>query len=78
MAAMTVAVLYGNRNDAAWYWIVLTYPILIIGGGVEEIGWRGFLQPQLEQRFPFMVATAILLWTASDQKEKKKSQRGIK
>ena len=64
MAAMTVAVLYGNRNDAAWYWMVLAYPILIIGGGVEEIGWRGFLQPQLEQRFPFMVATMItaLIW----------------
>lgn len=29
---------------------------MIIGGGVEEIGWRGLLQPQLEEKYSHIVA----------------------
>jgi len=44
--------------------LVLYIPVMIFGGGLEEIGWRGFLQPALEEKLPFLVATAILgiLW----------------
>lgn len=34
---------------------VLIIP-MIIGGGIEEIGWRGLLQPQLEEKYPHIVA----------------------
>jgi len=32
----------------------------IIGGGMEEPGWRGFLQPAFEEKFHFVVATLIV------------------
>lgn len=31
----------------------------IIGGGNEELGWRGTMQPELEKKFPFPIATLI-------------------
>jgi len=47
-----------------WYLFILYIPVMIFGGGLEEVGWRGFLQPALEEKLPFPVATAILgiLW----------------
>ncbi|WMJ89227.1 CPBP family intramembrane glutamic endopeptidase [Anaerocolumna sp. MB42-C2] len=56
---LVVALLYGTRNNSPWYLMIVAYPVLIIGGGVEEIGWRGFLQPQLERKFPFILSTLI-------------------
>lgn len=37
-----------------------------VGGGNEELGWRGILQPELERKFPFPVATLITgcVWMA--------------
>ncbi|RKM59325.1 CPBP family intramembrane metalloprotease [Butyrivibrio sp. CB08] len=34
--------------------------MLPLVGFAEETGWRGFLQPMLEKRFPFPVATTIV------------------
>ncbi len=59
-AALLTAIINGTRTDSPWYLFLLFFPVLIIGGGVEEIGWRGFLQPALEQRFPFPIATLIV------------------
>ncbi len=38
----------------------------IVGGGNEELGWRGILQPELEKKFSFPVATLITgcVWMA--------------
>lgn len=38
----------------------------IVGGGNEELGWRGIMQPELEKRFPFPIATLITgcVWMA--------------
>lgn len=38
---------------------VMIFP-MIIGGGVEEIGWRGLLQPELEKRYPHILATVMV------------------
>ncbi|WP_027627418.1 CPBP family intramembrane glutamic endopeptidase [Ruminiclostridium cellobioparum] len=35
-------------------------PVMIIGGGIEEFGWRGFLQPQMEKKFPFAISALIV------------------
>ena len=42
-----------------WYLLVPYLPFMVIGGGIEEIGWRGYLQPCLEKRFSFVPAALI-------------------
>jgi len=39
-------------------------PFIILSGGQEEPGWRGFAQPKLEERFNATIATLIIgtLW----------------
>ena len=63
-AALCAAILNGTRTDSPWYLLPLALPVMVIGGGVEEIGWRGFLQPALEKRFPFPSATVLvaIIW----------------
>ena len=48
-----------------WYLFILFMPMMILGGGLEEIGWRGLLQPLLEKRFPFLVAAIVesIIWS---------------
>ncbi len=47
------------------YQSVLTIPFMLFGGGMEEVGWRWVLQPELEKKLPFTVATIItaMIWT---------------
>lgn len=59
-AVLCAAIINGTRTDSPWYLFILALPVLIVGGGVEEIGWRGFLQPSLEKKFPFLAATLIV------------------
>ncbi|WP_343320079.1 CPBP family intramembrane glutamic endopeptidase [Arthrobacter sp. TMP15] len=49
--------------------VLLTYPlqllgIILLGGGLEEMGWRGFAQPKLQEKYsPLMAALLIgVLW----------------
>ena len=41
------------------YLFVLFMPLMIYGGGMEEVGWQGILQPLLQKRFPFLIAVLI-------------------
>ena len=47
-----------------WYLFIFFMPMMIFGGGLEEIGWRGVFQPLLEKRFPFLAAAFIegIIW----------------
>lgn len=47
------------------YLILPMLLVMIPGGGWEELGWRGFLQPALEERFGFIRGTALLgvIWS---------------
>lgn len=47
-----------------WYLFILYIPLMIIGGGLEEIGWNGFFQPVFEERITFVPAAAIsgIVW----------------
>lgn len=48
------------------YMIPILFVICIsIGGGSEELGWRGTMQPILEKKMPFPIATLItgIVWS---------------
>jgi len=58
------SIINGKRNNNSLILIFVSFPVLIIGGGIEEVGWRGFLQVELEKKMPFMLATitTALIW----------------
>lgn len=46
---------------------IVMFSATFFGGGNEELGWRGIMQPELEKKFPFPIATLItgcvwMLW----------------
>lgn len=55
----------GAKITGSWWQVVLFIPVMLLFGGVEEVGWRGFLQPVLEKRFGFIAAVLIncFIWT---------------
>ncbi|AUB63468.1 MULTISPECIES: CPBP family intramembrane glutamic endopeptidase [Bacillus] len=50
----------GAKMQTPLYVALLSFPIMIVGGGLEEIGWRGFLQPALQKRFSVFLSTVIV------------------
>ncbi|GAB6929156.1 CPBP family intramembrane metalloprotease [Paenibacillus sp. JCM 10914] len=44
---------------APLYIALLSLPIMIVGGGLEEVGWRLILQPNLEKKMNFTFATLL-------------------
>lgn len=43
-------------------WIAIPFIMLsatFLGGGNEELGWRGIMQPELEKKFSFPIATLL-------------------
>lgn len=53
------ALFIGKKSDAVWYMVFLIFVPCIADGGLEELGWRYVLQPTLEKKFRFYVATSI-------------------
>jgi membrane protease YdiL (CAAX protease family) len=60
---VTVGVLSGTFTLFSPLYLLL-FPIMIIGGGLEEICWRYVLQPSLEKKLPFAAAASItaVIW----------------
>jgi uncharacterized protein len=44
--------------------VLLLFPVMVIGGGLEELGWRGLAQPELQRRSPLLIACLCVgaLW----------------
>ena len=61
MLLMGVPVLlgYGTFKSPLHIGFLLIVP-MIIGGGIEEIGWRGFMQPELEKTISHWKATLLV------------------
>jgi membrane protease YdiL (CAAX protease family) len=51
--------MHGVLKGAELYTGVLFIPVMILFGGLEELGWRYILQPSLEKRFSFGASTSI-------------------
>jgi membrane protease YdiL (CAAX protease family) len=60
-----VSILIGERTDFSWFMIIPAIPLMVFYGGVEEVGWRGFLQPAFEKRMPFVPSVLIVsaIWS---------------
>ena len=54
----------GYESGAPLFAIVFMVPAMLFGGGLEETGWRGILQPELDQKLGFTVSTIVvaLIW----------------
>lgn len=50
----------GYTPGSPIYMVPLMVPMMLFGGGLEEVGWRGILQPELEKKMPFPPATLIV------------------
>ena len=47
-----------------WYAVVPVFFVMVLGGGLEELGWRGVAQPEAERRVPPLTAALFvgLVW----------------
>ncbi|MBD5400002.1 MAG: CPBP family intramembrane metalloprotease [Treponema sp.] len=54
----------GYESRAPFFTILIMIPLMLVGGGLEEAGWRYILQPELEKRLPFTASTLIvsIIW----------------
>lgn len=54
----------GYENGAPIFAIIVMIPMMLVGGGLEEAGWRYILQPELEKKYSFTLSTIIvsIIW----------------
>lgn len=50
----------GFESVAPVFAIVFMVPMMLVGGGLEEAGWRYVFQPELEKKFSFTVSTLVV------------------
>ena len=53
-----------STNVQAWYMIVPIFISMIIGGGLEELGWRGMMLPEIQKKYNATISSLIvgLVW----------------
>lgn len=56
---------FGIQEPISILYMLLNLPLFIIGGGFEEIGWRGYLQPKLEKETGYLVSVLMVgvIWS---------------
>lgn len=54
----------GYESVVPLFAIIVMIPMMLLGGGLEEAGWRYILQPQLEKKYKFAISTIIvsIIW----------------
>lgn len=58
-------VLSGGMVIQAWYLPIILFLKALVFGGIEEIGWRYFFQPALQEKLTYLVSTlfTFLAWS---------------
>ena len=58
-------VLSGGLIIQAWYLPIMLFCKALVFGGIEEIGWRYFFQPALQEKLTYLVSTlfTFLAWS---------------
>lgn len=56
---------FGIQEPISILYMLPNLPLFIIGGGFEEIGWRGYLQPKLEKETGYLVSVLMVgvIWS---------------
>lgn len=62
---LMVWIAFGIQEPISILYMIINLPLFIIGGGFEEIGWRGYLQPKLEKETGYLVSVLIVgvIWS---------------
>lgn len=62
---LMVWIAFSIQEPISILYMLLNLPLFIIGGGFEEIGWRGYLQPKLEKETGYLVSVLIVgvIWS---------------
>lgn len=57
-------VISGFEKGAPFFAIIFMAPMMLLGGGLEEAGWRYILQPELEEKHSFALSAIMvsLIW----------------
>ena len=50
-------IMNGFEFGAPFFMVFVIVPMMLFGGGNEEVGWRMILQPELEKKWGFNIAT---------------------
>lgn len=50
-------VLSGKMIIPTWYLPIILFVKALVFGGIEEVGWRYFFQPALQEKLPYLVST---------------------
>lgn len=62
---LVLCLVCGFTPGAPLFIVPLMIPMMLFGGGLEEAGWRGILQPELETKLGFVLSaliTAVIWW----------------
>ena len=54
------ALISGLETQNPFYMFFVSLPVCLIGGGLEEAGWRYILQPELDKKYGFILSAVIV------------------
>ena len=59
-------IITGLKEMQPIYMLIAFLPVMLVGGGLEEAGWRYILQPELDKKYGFVLSSIItaIIWFA--------------